>query len=233
MSTDAPRSNRRLWYAIIVLAIIAASTGSYAIVNVTSQRDHAVSRATVQTKAKKKAEATTQVVKDSGRDLADQVLAACAGTGKEAKALRAAALCGQATQTKTEITKAAPSIPGATGARGPGPTFAQVLEAVRQLIDGAVLNACGGSCNGTDGKDSTVAGPKGDTVTGPAGKDGKDGADSTVPGPVGPAGADGKDGRGITDATCSDDGRWTVLYTDGTTSDGGVCRVALIPDPTP
>jgi hypothetical protein len=75
-------------------------------------------------------------------------------------------------------------------------------------------------------------------ATGPAGPAGPAGADSTVPGPAGPAGADGapgpagpqgEEGRGIKSAFCGDNGRWTVTYTDGATSDGGQCRATLIP----
>jgi hypothetical protein len=78
---------------------------------------------------------------------------------------------------------------------------------------------------GAPGKDSTVPGPPG-----PQGEPGPAGADSTVPGPpgpagpAGPAGANGSDGRGIQSAFCGDDGRWIITYTDGATSDGGVCR---------
>jgi hypothetical protein len=86
-------------------------------------------------------------------------------------------------------------------------------------------------------------GPPG--IPGPVGAAGSPGADSTVPGPPGPAGEpgspgiDGRDGvdgapgatgpqgepgRGIQSAFCGDDGRWTITYTDGMTSDGGQCR---------
>lgn len=60
--------------------------------------------------------------------------------------------------------------------------------------------------------------PGADGAPGPAGPAG---ADSTVPGPQGPQ---GEPGRGIENAHCGDDGRWLITYTDGTTSDGGVCR---------
>ena len=111
---------------------------------------------------------------------------------------------------------------------------------------------------GRDGQDSTVPGPPG--KPGPAGKDGapgKDGADSTVPGPQGaqgepgpagkdgapgpagpagppgPAGKDGHPGRGIKDAQCSaETGRWTITWTDATTSDAGPC-LPTPPTPTP
>lgn len=65
---------------------------------------------------------------------------------------------------------------------------------------------------GIDGQDGTDGAP------GPKGDKGDDGAD-------GKDGVDGKDGRGIQGAFCGDDGRWTVTYTDGSSSDGGVCRV--------
>lgn len=82
-------------------------------------------------------------------------------------------------------------------------------------------------------------GPVGATgATGADGAPGPAGADSTIPGPQGatgpegpqgPAGAPGSDGRGIKDAYCWDNGRWTITYTDGTTSDGGMCRATLTP----
>lgn len=79
-------------------------------------------------------------------------------------------------------------------------------------------------CRGTAGDDGS---------NGTSGADGEDGADG-APGPKGdpgPAGADGKDGvdgqdgRGLEDAQCGDDGRWILTWTDGTTSDGGSCRI--------
>lgn len=88
---------------------------------------------------------------------------------------------------------------------------------------------------GPSGANSTVPGPAGPPgATGPAGPPGPQGApgaDSTVPGPPGPQGpqgAEGSDGRGIQGAFCGDDGRWTITYTDGTTSDGGQCRTTII-----
>lgn len=76
----------------------------------------------------------------------------------------------------------------------------------------------------------------------PAGTDGEPGAqgqtgDQGPEGPPGPAGVDGKngtdgkDGRGVESATCGESGRWTVTYTDGTTSDGGECRTSVLPPP--
>ena len=73
-----------------------------------------------------------------------------------------------------------------------------------------------------------MTGATGDT--GPPGPAGPAGADSTVPGPTGPPGAtgpqgpSGADGRGIRSATCGDNGRWLITYTDGATQDGGQCR---------
>lgn len=80
-------------------------------------------------------------------------------------------------------------------------------------------------CRGAAGDDGSSGTP------GTAGEDGADGApgpkgDKGDPGADGRDGTDGKDGRGIADQQCGDDGRWTVTYTDGTTSDAGLCRVA-------
>jgi hypothetical protein len=71
--------------------------------------------------------------------------------------------------------------------------------------------------------------------TGPPGPAGPAGADSTVPGPAGPPGAtgpqgpSGTDGRGIRTATCGDNGRWAITYTDGAVQDGGQCRTTITP----
>lgn len=207
------KSNRKLWILVIVMSIIAISAGSYALALRTSQRNDAFDQAATAKTGEKKAKATTQAVGATGKDLADQVLAACAGTGREAKALRAAELCGQATETKTTITKATPGATGATGPRGPGPTLLQVIDAVRLLIDDALAANCGGTCEGkpgANGKDSTVPGPKGDSA-----QDGKEGPQ----GPVGPAGEKGDKGdtgnagRGIVSGPeCDDDGNLVTHF---------------------
>lgn len=82
--------------------------------------------------------------------------------------------------------------------------------------------------------DTGATGPQG--PPGPAGTAGKD---STIPGPAGPAGPPGPtgepgtDGRGIASAICdSETGRWTITYTDDSTSDGGTC-IATPDDPAP
>ncbi|MDN5686452.1 MAG: hypothetical protein L0G94_07175 [Brachybacterium sp.] len=109
--------------------------------------------------------------------------------------------------------------------------------------------------DGTDGEDSTVPGPQGKPgpagdrgpqgERGPAGPQGPAGAGEQGPagergpagpqGEQGPPGSDGQNGRGIEDAQCGDEGRWTITYTDGSTDDGGPC-IADTPDspaPTP
>lgn len=40
-------------------------------------------------------------------------------------------------------------------------------------------------------------------------------------------------GRGITDAQCGSDGRWTITYTDGETDDAGPCLAESPEQPTP
>lgn len=113
-------------------------------------------------------------------------------------------------------------IPGPRGPVGPsGPSGS----------DGRTPDPVPGPAGSNGAPGDTITGPPG--PAGPAGKDGangSDGKDSTVPGPPGPA---GNDGRGITDAQCGDGGRWTISWTDGTTSDGGQCRATLLPDPSP
>lgn len=80
-------------------------------------------------------------------------------------------------------------------------------------------------CRGAAGDDGSSGTP------GEAGQDGADGApgpkgDKGDPGVDGKDGTNGTDGRGIANLQCGDDGRWTVTYTDGTTADAGLCRVA-------
>lgn len=105
---------------------------------------------------------------------------------------------------------------------------------------------------GTDGADSNVPGPQGErgaagadgqSVTGPKGDPGPPGAKGDPgesvtgpqgpPGERGPAGADGSAGRGIADAQCGTDGRWTITYSDDTSEDAGPCIAATPDDPAP
>lgn len=212
MSTDIVRSNRRLWVAVLVLAIIASVAGTLAVLNATSQRDDAQT-------GEKEAKATTRVVGGKARDLANEVLSACAGDSKDARALRAAGLCGKASDTKTEVAQA---LPGAAGAPGPAGAAGSAGVAGQTGPPGTA------GTSGTDGTTGTTggAGPTGASgPPGPAGTDGKDGSD----GQTGPQGPQGDPGRSIDNAVCGDDGRWTITYSDGTTSDGGVCRVDLLP----
>lgn len=124
--------------------------------------------------------------------------------------------------------------PGAVGPKGDkGDLGAQGLAGLLGLTGPA-------GTVGPEGKLGPVgpAGPAG--AAGPPGPAGPPGADSTTPGPPGPAGsagatgetgpqgAAGQDGRGIKDAYCWDNGRWTITYTDGTTQDGGQCRATLV-----
>ncbi|UUW88475.1 collagen-like protein [Pimelobacter simplex] len=109
--------------------------------------------------------------------------------------------------------------PGPRGPRGPGCVEQLGLEPC-QGDDGA---------SGPTGPTGTVGqtgaqGPEG--KTGPAGPPGERGPD----GPPGAPGAPGAEGRGITRTFCGEDGRWSITYTDGTTTDGGACRAVLTPN---
>ncbi|HEX7349577.1 hypothetical protein [Brachybacterium sp.] len=98
---------------------------------------------------------------------------------------------------------------------------------------------------GPSGEDGSAGAPGG---TGPRGASGDTGPQGPAgpkgdPGPTGPtgdrgpAGEDGNDGRGIDSATCDPEtSRWTITYTDDSTSDGGTCLVTPddpAPTPTP
>lgn len=112
-------------------------------------------------------------------------------------------------------------IPGPRGPAGPGGASGE---------DGRTPDPVPGPAGRSGAPGDTITGPPG--PAGPTGKDGTNGSDGKD-GPQGPAGPAGNDGRGIADAQCGDDGRWTITYTDGTSSDGGQCRASLIPDPEP
>lgn len=102
----------------------------------------------------------------------------------------------------------------------PGPRGASCIEEIGYARCRGDRGRVGGDGSdgepGSDGQDG-AAGPPG--PPGPAGPPGERG-------PEGPAGPAGADGRGLKDAQCGGDGRWVLSWTDGTTSDGGVCRVA-------
>jgi hypothetical protein len=87
------------------------------------------------------------------------------------------------------------------GERGPGPSFSQVLSAVRLEVPAALSSACGGSCKGAKG--DSVTGPPGESVTGPPGETG----------PAGRDGSDGNPGRGIVSGPeCDGDGNLVTHY---------------------
>ena len=99
-------------------------------------------------------------------------------------------------------------LPGAAGSQGPpGPVGATGAQ----------------GSPGADGATGPVGPP------GPAGADGANGTDGAQ-GPPGPPGPAGTAGRGIRSAYCGDDGRWAIVYTDGTTQeDAGQCRTTVLP----
>lgn len=189
--------------------------------------------------------AESEVAKSNSQTLAEDIKTICAQEGKVL--LDDRDLCAKAEAVQAQPTEAIPGPKGdrgndgergplgpvgpvgATGERGPiGPAgpFGPKGDKGDVGDDGVA----GLSFQGPPGADGTpgVPGPVG--PPGPQGEPGPAGADSTVPGPAGadgpagPPGADGADGRGISDAQCLDSGRWAITYTDGTTSDGGVCR---------
>lgn len=122
--------------------------------------------------------------------------------------------------------------PGEQGPVGPvgaaGPKGDVGPQGIAGLLGLPGLNGA----NGTMGPEGPP-GPPG--PQGIQGEPGPPGADSTVPGPPGevgpqgPVGPQGEEGRGVRSAYCGDDGRWTITYTDGATSDGGQCRATITP----
>lgn len=120
-----------------------------------------------------------------------------------------------------------------------GPTVITGPQGERGLRGLIGLQGPPGATGSTGARGSTGA----TGATGAAGSTGAQGATGATgqtgpQGPAGPqgdrgpAGQDGKDGRGIKSAVCAD-GRWTITYTDDTTSDGGDCTASLLPAPEP
>jgi hypothetical protein len=250
MSTEQPTPNRRLWIAVVVLALVASVAGGYAIQLRTAQRDDAQQEAATNAKGKVQ-------VAGEGQMLANEVLAACRAGGDESAALSKAGLCGKASTAKENIDERVKDTPSSSSTtttivRRETVPMATLTTIVRAAIDEALVASCGADgCR--DGRDSTVPGPV-STVPGPA---------STVPGPRGPQGEkgdtpsddtilalirrllaenppkdgqDGRDGRGITSLACSatlGPITFTVTYTDGTTQEFSCGDAPVDPDPDP
>lgn len=173
--------------------------------------------------------AESEVAKSNSQTLAEDIKTICAQEGKVL--LDDRDLCAKAEAVQAQPTEAiagpkgdkgndgerGPLGPvGATGERGP-------LGPVGPKGDIGDDGVAGLSFQGPAGADG-AQGPMG-----PAGPQGEPGTDGT-PGPAGadgapgPQGPQGEPGRGMQSAHCGDDGRWTITYTDGATSDGGACR---------
>lgn len=119
----------------------------------------------------------------------------------------------------SDVVKQVPGVKGdtgATGATGPGPSFAQVVNALQVVIDDALTANCGGSCKSTTPGRPGKAGTNGTNgVSPPPAQDGKDGTDGTD-------GTDGDDGRGIASVSCANGfpgQTFTVTYDDGDTEE--------------
>jgi len=150
-------------------------------------------------------------------------------------------ICRKAEQVASEPgavlagAQGAQGVPGARGEQGypglAGPVGPKGDIGPQGIAGLLGLTGTGGT-NGADGA-AGPAGPMGPVgPQGPAGPPGTTGTGSTEAGPpgaTGPEGPQGSDGRGIKDAHCWENGRWAITYTDGTTADGGQCRVITTP----
>lgn len=238
----AKPSQWALWLAVGFTIIISSAAFLNGYLNEKTEKESAqADKATAQVQA---ADAAGE-----GQLLADEVLQVCRAGGKEAKALSAAGLCGKASTTKENIDETVKDAPASSSSttivRRETVPIATLTAIVSSAVDDALLASCGADgCR--DGQDSTIPGPQGpaSTVPGPQGEPGVPGQQgATGPkgdtgptgadGQPGPAGPQGEPGRSITDAQCGDDGRWSITYSDGATSDGGTCRaVDVLPAPT-
>lgn len=252
MRTDVPtnRTNQRLWFLVLAVAIIATAAGTFAIVSLTSDRDAAQVEA-------KDANSEKRQVTEPAKDLANSVSKVCRAGGEDAQVLREAGLCGKASVTKEAVDDATgttkqdqrppayryltltdaelgPFARGfftrycAAGDRCQGDdgkttrvTQAQIDAAVAQQLPSALEQACGGPCKGATG-DTGTKGDTGDTGSqGPAGKD----ADPT---PVAVAVANFTCSGGLSPVT------YTLVFTDGHTEDHTCGELPPVePTPTP
>jgi len=133
---------------------------------------------------------------------------------------------------------ASPAKDGKDGAAGVNGKDGASLPPSGEMVLAAVTTYCGttGACVGAAGKDGPP--PSAEVVLAAVQQVC---ANSACVGPMGPAGApggpgekgdkgdQGDPGRGLQSQFCGDDRRWLITYTDGTTSDGGVCRESPIP----
>lgn len=135
------------------------------------------------------------------------------------------AFCADGRCTGPAGKDAAPAQDGKDGANGVS------LPPSGEMVLAAVTTYCGasGACVGATGADGPPPTAEAvlaavqqvcanDACRGPMGPAG---ADSTVPGPEGQP---GPQGRGLDDMQCGDNGRWTAFWSDGSTTDSGVCR---------
>jgi hypothetical protein len=113
-------------------------------------------------------------------------------------------------------------LPAVQGERGPGPTYAQILDVVLRVLPGIVKETCADNGCAKDGKDGKDAPPITAAEIAIAVANAIDEALARNCGGSCKA-ADGKDGRGIVDVDCSKTppsfGReeFVITYTDGTT----------------
>lgn len=178
------RSNRRLWAAMLVLTIITAVLGTRVILDSLSQRDEAQQSAQVTAGV---GESLADQVLDACKSGSEKAQALREqGLCKQADATKdtideARVEPSEATPAPTKYLPPDPnqlaalvrsdvyrycgsdgSCEGEDGKDGKPATIAQVISAVGQMIDEALVRVCGGSC----------VGPKGDSVTGPQGEPG-------------------------------------------------------------
>lgn len=192
------RWSRRVIIALVVALVALALGWAY---DVTSDRDQEADRADT-------AEVERDVVAGEAVDLADRIDEVCKleDGDPDRELLRGSGLCQRANQTQQNIADS-PATPsqgqqGPTGARGPAPTFTQVLAAVETSIDGALRSVCNGDCTGADGQPGSDGADGSDGAPGATGAQGGTGerGPSGATGERGPAGPQGERGPAGADA---------------------------------
>lgn len=232
-------TERRLWRAVIVLAAVTVALACVVGWFYVNQRE----QTNVETDRADTAEVERDVVASEALDLADRIEDACRleDGDPDRELLRGSGLCQRANQTQQNIADS-PATPiagqqGPAGARGPGPTFTQVLAAVETSIGAALRAVCDGDCRGADGADGSDGEPGAPGAAGPQGGTGERGpvGERGPAGPQGERGPAGADAPRIVGFTCTGMAPQTITFTlsDGSVYSAECSFLEPIPEPAP
>lgn len=241
----------------VIGTLILAAHNAGRIAALQGERDRSDTAAVEVAQEKRDQAKSIEVLCDSGAIQMDergkQVCQEAKRVAAEDPEKRVEQVKGQRGETGPQGPAGPPGVPG-KDSTVPGPKGADSTVPGPQGSPGKDSTVPGPQ--GAQGKDSTVPGPAGkpgdpggkgdkgdpgESITGPQGAPGESiVGPAGPPGPkgdpgesiTGPAGKDGTPGRGITAAMCGTDGRWSLTWTTGETTDAGPC-IASTPTEAP